>query len=132
MKLITRNTDYAVRALVFIAKRKEKVVSVSRLVKELNIPRPFLRKILQVLNKKGTLKSYKGQGGGFSLALSPERIMLIDLIKIFQGPLRLNECVFKKRLCANKATCALKKKIDLVEKEVALRIKSINIASLLK
>ena len=56
MKLITRDTDYAVRALVFIAKQKEEIVSVRDLVEKLKIPKPFLRKILQLLNKKGLLK----------------------------------------------------------------------------
>ena len=56
MKLITRDTDYAIRALCFIARFKKKIVSVSELVKVLKIPRPFLRKILQTLNKKRILK----------------------------------------------------------------------------
>ena len=65
MKLITRDTDYALRALCFIAKHKKEIISVDRLAEESKIPRPFLRKILQKLNRAGILKSYKGQGGGF-------------------------------------------------------------------
>lgn len=132
MKLITRDTDYALRALCFIAKSKEKIVSVSQLVKELKIPRPFLRKILQVLNQKGILRSYKGQGGGFLLAGPANKIFLVDLIEIFQGPLRLNECFFKKMDCPNQNTCNLKKKIDAIERYVLKELKSITIVSLLK
>lgn len=132
MKLITRDTDYALRALCFIIKRKEKIVSVAQLVKELDIPRPFLRKILQILNKKGTLKSYKGQGGGFLLVKPANKIFLVDLIEIFQGPLRLNECFFKKMVCPNIKTCSLRKKINSIEKSVVSQLKSITIASLLR
>lgn len=133
MKLITRDTDYAIRALCFIArqKEKEKKVSVPDLVKELKIPRPFLRKILQILNKKGILKSYKGLGGGFLLAGPPDKIFLLDLIGVFQGSLQLNECIFKKKLCPNRAICALRHKILSIEKDVFLELKSITIASLL-
>jgi len=131
MKLITRDTDYALRALCFIAKCKKKIVPVSELVKELKIPRPFLRKILQVLNKKKVLRSYKGQGGGFLLVLPAERIFLADLIKIFQGPLRLNECFFKKVACPNNKTCALKKRIDTLEKYILKELNSVTLASLL-
>ncbi|PIP20215.1 MAG: Rrf2 family transcriptional regulator [Candidatus Omnitrophica bacterium CG23_combo_of_CG06-09_8_20_14_all_40_11] len=132
MKLITRNTDYAVRALCFIANSKARIVPVGTLVKELKIPRPFLRKILQTLHNKGILKASKGYGGGFSLALPVNKIFLVDLIKIFQGPLKLNECIFKKKLCPNRNTCPLKRKIDGIEKYVASKLESITIASLLK
>ena len=64
MKLITRDTDYAIRALCCIAKRKETIISVDKLVKQLRIPRPFSRKILQTLNKRKILRSYKGTSGG--------------------------------------------------------------------
>lgn len=132
MKLITRDTDYTVRALCYIAKHKEKKVSVSELVKELKIPQPFLRKILQILNKKRILKSYKGLGGGFRLAKPAEKIFLVDLIKIFQGPLRLNECFFKKIACPNINTCSLRKKIINLEKYVIKELESITISSLLR
>ena len=84
MKLITRDTDYAVRALCYMAGTKRQMVSVPDLVKELKVPGPFLRKILQILNKKGVLRSSKGRGGGFMLAGAPKKIFLVDLMEIFQ------------------------------------------------
>jgi Rrf2 family protein len=132
MKLITRDTDYAVRALCFILRHKEQKSSVSDLVHELKIPRPFLRKILQVLTKKKILKSSKGQGGGFLLAAGSDKVSLIDLIKIFQGAFELNECLFKKMACPNINKCALKRKIDGIEKKVISDLSSITVASLLR
>lgn len=132
MKLISRNTDYAVRAVCYIARQKEKVVSVTDLVKALNIPRPFLRKILQILNRKDILVSYKGKGGGFQLAGSADKIFLLDLIEAFQGPFSLNECTFKKGICPNKKKCFLKKKIGLIENYVFSRLRSITVGSILK
>ena len=132
MKLITRDSDYAVRALCFIARQKKEIISVAELVKELEIPRPFLRKILQLLNKKRLLKSYKGRDGGFELVLSAKRILLLDLIKIFQGPLKLNECIFKKAPCPNVKVCKLKKKMDNIQRYVISELQTITLASLLK
>lgn len=132
MKLISRNTDYAVRAVCYIARQKEKVVSVTDLVRALNIPKPFLRKILQVLNRKAILVSYKGKGGGFQLAGSADKIFLLDLIEAFQGPFSLNECTFKKEICPNKKKCFLKKKIDLIENYVFSQLRSITVGSILK
>lgn len=132
MKLITRDTDYAIRALGYIAKSKERIVPVTELVSKLKIPRPFLRKNLQILDKKSLLKSYKGRGGGFALALSPEKIFIMDLIKIFQGPFKLNECFFKKHICPNTGNCALKRKIDSIEKYVIKELNTVNISYLLR
>lgn len=132
MKLITRDTDYAIRALCFIAKHKGKRIAVSELVEELKMPRPFLRKLLQILDKKGFLKSYKGQGGGFELAVSPNKIFLTDIMKIFQEAFKLNECLFKKHICPNIKKCILKKKIDRIERYVIKKLKAVNIACLLE
>lgn len=132
MKLITRDTDYALRAVCFIAKSAPNVVDVSSLVEKLKMPRPFLRKLLQVLSSKKILKSYKGAGGGFVLAQEAQKIFLIDLIRIFQGPLKLNECFFKKLSCPNKKTCALRKKINAIEEYVARELNAITVASLLE
>ena len=132
MDFITRDTDYAIRALCSIVKNKQELVSVSRLVKDLKIPLPFLRGILQKLNKNGILKSYKGKGGGFKLALSPNKVSVADLIKVFQGPLKLQKHLFKRKICPNIKTCVLKKKIDRIEKFVVSELRSISIALLLK
>jgi len=66
MKLITRDIDYAVRALVYLADNKnEETVPVPELVDELGITRPFLRKIMQLLAKAGITRSYKGNKGRY-------------------------------------------------------------------
>lgn len=132
MKLITRDTDYAVRALRYIADSDNEVVSVKEIVTELKIPKPFLRKICQILGKKGIIKSCRGKGGGFSLIVPVNKIFLVDLIKIFQGPLKINECIFKNSICPNRDICKLNKKIDNIERYVINKLKSVTIASLAK
>lgn len=132
IKLLTRDTDYAIRALCFAAKHKKKIISASELTKNLKIPRQFLRKILQILSKNNVLKSYKGKSGGFTLHMRPNEISLIYILNIFQGPLRLNECLFKKRICSDVKTCILKKRMDAIEKYVISKLKSITVANLIK
>lgn len=131
MKLITRDTDYAIRALCFIAKSKRRVSS-QELVGELKIPRPFLRKILQVLNKEGVLNSYKGQGGGFDLAITSREISLLSLVRIFQGPLQLNVCTLRKKICPDTKLCKVRKKIDKIQEYVSRELRGVTLASLIK
>lgn len=132
MKLMTRDTDYALRALCYIAKKRKSIVSAQELVKSLKMPKPFLRKILQILNKKKLLKSSKGQGGGFALAVAPSEISLLSLIEVFQGRLQLNECSFKKVVCSRVKICKVKKKIDSIQKFVVAQLKGVTVASLLR
>lgn len=132
VKLISRNTDYAIRAICYMAKERDKVISASELVNALKIPRPFLRKILQGLNKEGVLISNKGKGGGFRLGRPASKILLLDIMEVFQGPFRLNECMFKKEICPNRKSCWLKKKLGLIEDMVISELRTITIESILK
>jgi Rrf2 family protein len=132
MKLITRDTDYALRSLCLIARDKGKLHSTIGLSRYLGIPRPFLRKILQLLSKKGILKSYRGNSGGFILSRDPRKILLTDLIKIFQGPFILNECSLKKHPCPNIKKCVLRRRISKIEGYVLKELKGITVACLLK
>ncbi|MCK5580459.1 MAG: Rrf2 family transcriptional regulator [Candidatus Omnitrophica bacterium] len=132
MKLITRDTDYAIRALMYIASAGDGVVSVAEIEKKLGLPRPFLRKILQVLQKQGVLRSIKGNRGGFLLAVPAKKIILADLIEIFQGKITFTECFLKKKECPDTRKCSVRKKIKNIEKTVVSELKQITIASLLE
>lgn len=130
MKLLNRDTDYAARALMFFSAKKRGIFSVSELVWELKVPRAFLRKILQQLNQAGILVSCKGNHGGFKLKKDPEKIFLVDLMRIFQGEVRLNECIFKRKICPNKGSCVLRRKICKIEDYVLSELGSITVAAL--
>ena len=132
MKLINRDTDYAIRALLYMAQKPERLVSVQELVDEAGVPKAFLRRILQQLGKAGILKSIKGKGGGFTLAVSARRIRLSKVIEILQGKVSFNKCVLKKKICPNKKTCPLRKKILKIEKNVVEELQVVTIASLIE
>ena len=133
MKLITRDIDYAVRALIYLAdNRKGETVPVPELVDELGITRPFLRKIMQLLAKAGVIESHKGNKGGFRLIKKPEDIYLIDIIEIFQGNFSLNECLLNKDVCPNKGNCILKNRVNDIEEKVKKELESIDLRSLIK
>ncbi len=132
VKLITKDTDYALRSLQCIAANKNKTVTVCGLSEKLGMPRSFLRKILQMLNKKGILKSCKGKGGGFCLNMPASRISVLALIEIFQGPFHLCEHVFKGKNCPEARDCYFKKRLDHIEEKTAKELNSITIAKIIK
>lgn len=131
MKIISRETDYAIRALGRIAKEGGGKLSAAALVKDTKVPRPLLRKVLQKLNSSGILVSYKGKGGGFEFRKNPATIMVADVMEVFQGKFRMNECVFVKKECPNKKFCRLRENICRIESDVYEELKKIRLLSLI-
>ncbi len=95
MKLTTRS-EYALLALIYLSRRNDgKLVSVEVIAKAQKIPPKFLEQIMLTLKRARFLRSAKGQGGGFSLAVSPDKINLAEIIRLFDGPLAPTESVSK-------------------------------------
>lgn len=131
MKLLNREVDYAVRALVLMARANKPTVSVAQMQEGIGVNRPFLRKILQKLHKAGILQASKGKGGGFTPARAPEKITLSDLVAALQGPLKLNDCYFDRKLCGSHGTCQLHGRIDEVETRLTAELDNITIKDLI-
>jgi Rrf2 family transcriptional regulator, cysteine metabolism repressor len=132
MKLLTKQTDYAVRALLHIAMTHPNILS-SRVISEENdIPLSFLRQIIKQLKAQGILSSRKGKMGGVYLLRNPEDISLEELVTIFQGPIRLTECLFRKTLCPNRPTCVLRSRLKKVEEKVKEEFSQITLEVLLR
>ena len=132
MQLLTRESDYALRALLCIAQSEKRVVSAAELVEKLEMPRAFTRKILQKLDKAGILISLKGNRGGFSLGKKPKDIFVVDIMNTFQGKLSLTSCLFKSKLCSRRKTCPLRRQIISIEELVFSRLATLAIDELLK
>jgi Rrf2 family transcriptional regulator, cysteine metabolism repressor len=132
MNLLSRSTDYAIRALIYMAGDEDRTISTADLDRDLGLPRPFMRKTLQALQRSGYLSSVKGNKGGFRLETAPEKVRLIDLMTIFQGPISLGDCLFKKKLCSCVRTCPLRREIKSMERDVLDRLKSVTLAGLMK
>ena len=131
MKLINRDADYALKALLALAVRPRDVTAVSELTEELDVPRPYLRKIMQRLAQEKVVLSFKGKGGGFRLARSAGDIALADVIRTFQGRISLHDCLFRERLCPDIKTCPLRKTIGRLEDRLVRELETLSIASVL-
>jgi len=134
MRFITRDTDYALRALIFMARalrqENKKIVTVEDIVAEENLPRVFLRRILQKLAEKRILSSYKGKSGGFSFAVAPKKISLSDVIVVYQGEIDLTNCFLQGKICPNRAKCKVRKKMKAINENVIKELAWINIEEL--
>jgi Rrf2 family protein len=107
-------------------------VSTEELSRKLRLPYPYLRSILQTLKTEGVLRSFKGKGGGFALARPAEKIYLMELIKILQGPITLADCIFRSKVCPGIRTCRLRKVTLKLQETLIEELKPVTLASMLK
>jgi len=132
MRLITKQTDYAIRILGSMAGERDGVHTTSELAEKLKISKPFVRAIMQKLNKEKIIHSTKGKGGGFRMAMVPDRISIVSLINVFQGPVKLDDCLVRKNLCPQAKTCPLKKKLKEIGSYINGKFEGLTLDKLLK
>ncbi|HEY7119454.1 MAG TPA: Rrf2 family transcriptional regulator, partial [Tepidisphaeraceae bacterium] len=79
--MLTQTTDYALRALVYLAHDPDDGYHQTRdLATTLNVPANYLGKILQLMAHHKIVESQRGMNGGFRLAKLPEQIRLYDVL----------------------------------------------------
>jgi len=104
--IITRATEYAIRAVLYLAKQpRDQIVYKKDICQTQQITPAFLTKILQPLIKAGIVGSQRGVGGGFFLRRSPEEVTLLDVVKALEGPLYLNQCLTAPGICERDIFC---------------------------
>jgi len=103
---ITRQADYAIRAVRYLAKQgSDKRVATSTVAREMRIPASFLAKIISQLSIAGLLHTSRGARGGVSLARESKDISVLDVVEAIDGPILLNECVGTNKPCTFDEEC---------------------------
>lgn len=106
---ITRQADYALRAIIFLARLEDgDKAPTGKIAKEQNIPPSFLAKIISQLSIAGLIHTSRGAKGGVSLAKSAEDISVLDVIQAIDGPVFLNECTENAENCPFQTSCPLR------------------------
>jgi Rrf2 family transcriptional regulator, iron-sulfur cluster assembly transcription factor len=131
--MLSNTSKYAIRAAIYIAlnsKNGEKI-EIKRIAGALNMPYPFLAKILQVLAKQKLLLSTKGPNGGFSLARDPQKISLYEIVTITDGTDIFDKCLISLRSCNEEnSPCPVHDKFAPVREEIKELFRKQTLASL--
>ncbi len=99
--MLSNACKYAIRAVTYIAINgtEENKIGLRQISKGLNIPSPFLGKILQLLTRHKLLVSSKGPNGGFSLARDASQITLFNVVEIVDGVDIFDQCILGFEMC---------------------------------
>ena len=129
--LVTRETDYAVRTVLYLARDSSRRASVTEIAEAMRIPKSFLAKLLQRLVRHHILSSSRGVSGGFQLARKPSDINLLSILEAVQGPAGINVCAIDSKRCEMSKSCTVHPVWVDVRKEVERRLKRETIAKLI-
>lgn len=94
MLRINRQTDYAVRVILALAKQGESVrLSSAEIQRQMLIPRALMPRIVAQLARAELLNTFPGRDGGLMLPRPASQITLRDVVEAFEGPILLSECL---------------------------------------
>jgi Rrf2 family protein len=130
---ITRQADYAVRAVLYLANLgSNERAATSTVAEDQHIPPSFLAKIISQLSIAGLLHTSRGARGGVTLAREPQDISLLEVVEAIDGPIQLNECVGEENECSFDTGCPLRSVWSEAQNDLVVRLKKTNFAQLMQ
>ncbi|MCA0404178.1 MAG: Rrf2 family transcriptional regulator [Proteobacteria bacterium] len=105
---LTQFTDYSLRALIYIALRKDSC-TIKDITEAYTISNNHMIKIIHNLSKLALIKTIRGKNGGILMAVQPETINLGQLIALLEPHFDLVPCFNKEKAnCCIAPVCKLK------------------------
>jgi Rrf2 family protein len=84
---VPARVDYAVRALLGLARAAPATVTAAALARSDGIPKAYLYDVLAALRRADLVRAVRGTDGGFGLNRPPERITLGDVLRALDSVL---------------------------------------------
>ncbi|HEX3025013.1 MAG TPA: Rrf2 family transcriptional regulator [Chitinophagaceae bacterium] len=108
--MFTKTTEYALRAVIYIAGKgsEEKKLSIQEIAHAINAPQHFTAKILQQLSAENkVISSVRGPNGGFFMTMKTKKKPIMEILKLLGEDVVLDKCVLGLNECSGKRPCPL-------------------------
>jgi len=120
--MFSKTCEYAIRACIFIASQsyQNKRTTIKDIAENIDSPRSFTAKILQILAKKEIVHSIKGIGGGFEIPKENiKKINLAQIVSAIDGETVFKSCGLGINHCSDERPCPLNKKFKSIRENLA-------------
>jgi len=104
---LTTMTDYAMRLLMYVARRPERLCTISEVAGAYGISEAHLMKITHRLGQSGWLETVRGKGGGMRLGAIPADINLGAVVRSVEPDFHLVDCFTGNTACTLTGQCRL-------------------------
>ncbi|MFN7117377.1 MAG: RrF2 family transcriptional regulator [Saprospiraceae bacterium] len=110
--MFSKACKYGMRAVLYLAvhSNEEQKLGVKEIAEALNVPRPFLAKIMQQLSRAQLISSSKGPTGGFYLSEKNARASLRQVVDCMDGNEVFTACIMGLPVCGAEHPCPLHSK----------------------
>jgi Rrf2 family protein len=129
--MITRATEYACLAMLYLAKQPTgKTSNTSDIARLEHIPPSFLAKVINQLAKAGLVTARRGPQGGLELARVPEAITLRQIVEAIEGEIAVNVCTSSQEYTCFRSGCSLKAAFGKAQLKYLESLESVTLAAL--
>lgn len=128
--MLPKTAEYALRAVVWLATNVDRREAADALAEHTKVPRRYLNKVLQELVLAGLVKSQSGPGGGYALAVAPDKVTILDVVNAVSPLERIRHCPV--RLPSHTRLRPLHKELDRVYSETEKAFARVTVAELLR
>jgi len=116
---LSRPAEYALRAMTHIVQLEpQSRIRTQDLSEAVDVPAPFLSKIMRRLTAEGILDAKKGHHGGFLLARPPDQIRFIDILRAVDFETRTDHCLFGQANCNAGNPCPLHNEWSILQGQI--------------
>jgi len=106
---INRQTDYAIRVLLSLAKQgNETLLPTSQIQQEMLIPKALSLRVVAELARGGFILTYPGRDGGLKLARPAVEINLRQVVTYFESNFTVSECLHGGGACPFDTSCPVR------------------------
>ena len=128
--MLSKTAEYALRVAVCLAQSPDKLAAADELAEATKIPRRYLHKVVQDLARGGLVRSQPGPGGGYSIAKSPKKITILDVVNAVDPLERIRHCPLG--LTSHTRLCPLHRELDKVYAETEKAFARVTLDQLLR
>ena len=108
--MINQTTEYALRAVAFLATNDDAPVGRKQIAEATQVPNDYLTKVMQNLDRAGIVVSQRGRGGGYVLAVKANRLTVYDIVNAVAPMQRIKSCPLG--IAGHVTLCPLHKHLD--------------------
>ena len=96
---LTRRGDYAIRAMLLLARDQDEVLSGAEIARRTNIPERIVSQVMGQLVRTGLARARIGRHGGYRLGEEGRETPILAIVEAVEGDARRQRCVLSGLQC---------------------------------
>ena len=129
---MTRRGDYAIRAMLLLARAPEDVMSGTEIARQTGIPERFVPQVMRELVRSGLARVKLGRNGGYQLGKAAESVDMLAIIEAVEGDSRRQRCVLSGIACDPDQRCQVHEIFAAAQEALISRLAESSLASAIR